>query len=154
MRAMAEMSHTYFPKVKPNLANDSIDISDLNIHPYRLLQLRDFLKNPSAQFSCPEQAVLLELMLLRRQSILAIIGTGLGKTFTVLMQASLQPSLVTIVILPLSTLHDDFKRRAADLRVSYSQWCPNGKFNMNVSVISVSIEHLGFPDFIKYVCYS
>jgi len=67
------------------------------------------------------------------------------------MQASLQKDLVTIVVLPLSALHDDFKWRAAKLQVSYSQWSPKGKFNINVSVISVSIEHLGFPEFIRCV---
>jgi len=63
MKAMAEMSHTYFPKVKPNLNNNTLDISTIIIQPSRLLQLRAFLKNPSAQFTCPEQAILLELML-------------------------------------------------------------------------------------------
>jgi len=151
MKAMAEMSHTYFPKVKPNLDNNALDISTIIIQPSRLLQLRAFLKNPSAQFTCPEQAILLELMLQRRQSVLAILGTGTGKTLIILMQASLQKDLVTIVVLPLSALHDDFKRRAAELQVSYSQWSPKGKFNINVSVISVSIEHLGFPEFIRCV---
>lgn len=151
MKAMAEMSHTYFPKVKPNLANDTLDISKIIIPPSRLYQLRTFLKNPTAQFTCPEQAALLELMVLREESVLAVLGTGSGKTLVILLQAALQKDLVTIVILPLSTLHEDLKKRAASLGVGYSQWSPNGKFNPNVCVISVSIEHLGFPEFIKYV---
>ncbi|KAF8810835.1 P-loop containing nucleoside triphosphate hydrolase protein, partial [Phlegmacium glaucopus] len=110
-----------------------------------------FTKNPSAQFSCPEQVALLELMILRSQSVLAVLGTGTGKTFIVLMQAALQQHLVTIVVLPLSSLHDDLKRRATELQVSYSRWSPKGKFNMNVNVISVSIEHLGFPEFVKFI---
>lgn len=151
MKAIAEMSHTYFPKVPLVIENNKLDISQIIVPPVRLQQLRSFLKNPTAQFTCPEQAVVLELMLRRNQSLLAILGTGTGKTFIVLMQAAMQAELLTIVILPLSTLHDDLKRRAGDLRVPYSRWGPNGKFNMNVKVISVSIEHLGFPDFIKYV---
>jgi superfamily II DNA helicase RecQ len=152
MKAMAEVTHAYFPKIVPNLTNDTVDISKIVIPPTRLYQLRTFIKNSSAQFTCPEQAALLELMLLREDSVLAVLGTGSGKTLVILLQASLHTGgLVTIVILPLSSLHDDLKRRASSLGVSYSQWAPNGKFNPNVCVISVSIEHLGFPEFIRYV---
>ena len=151
MKAMAEMSHRYFPKVIPNPVNDAIDISEITIPPCRLQQLRSFLKNPTAQFTCPEQAVLLEMMIRRTHSVLAVLSTGTGKTLTILMQAALQNDIVTIVVLPLSALHEDFKRRAAELKVSYSQWVPNGKFNMDASLISVSIEHLGFQEFIRYV---
>jgi hypothetical protein len=151
MKAMAEMSHTYFPKITPNLDNDTLDKSHVVIHPSRLQQLRGFLQDPLAQFTCQEQVILLELMLQRCQSVLAVLGTGSGKTLTILMQAALQNNLVTIVVLPLSSLHDDLRRRAAARKVSYSQWVPKGKFNMDVSIISVSIEHLGFPEFIKYV---
>ena len=153
MKALAEMAHTYFPKVAANHSNDMLDLSELIIPPCRLQQLRHFLRNPTAQFSCHEQAVLLELMLRRTQNVLAVLGTGLGKTLAVLMQATLQNDLVTIVVLPMSSLHDDFKRRALELGVSYSRWNTNGKFNPDVNVISVSIEHLGFSAFANYVYF-
>jgi superfamily II DNA helicase RecQ len=149
MKAIAEMSYMYFPKVTPVINTNQLDISNIVVPPLRLQQLRNFLKNNTAQFTCPEQAALLELMIQRTHSILAILGTGTGKTFIILLQAALQKRLVTIVILPLSTLHDDLKRRSGQLGVLYSRWTPNGKFNENVQVISVSIEHLGFPDFVK-----
>jgi superfamily II DNA helicase RecQ len=153
MKAMAEMAHTYFPKIVANHSNDMVDFSEIVIPPCRLQQLRDFLRNPAAQFSCYEQAVLLELMLRRTQNVLGVLGTGLGKTLVILMQATLQNNVVTIVVLPMSSLHDDFKRRALELGVSYSRWNSNGKFNPDVNVISVSIEHLGFPGFVKYVYF-
>lgn len=149
MKAIAEMSYTYFPKIKPVIDVDQLDISNIVVPPLRLQQLRSFIKNNTAQFTCPEQAALLELMIQRTQSVLAILGTGMGKTFIILLQAALQKGLVTIVVLPLSTLHNDLKRRSGKLGVPYSRWAPNGKFNENVHVLSVSIEHLGFPDFIK-----
>jgi hypothetical protein len=65
------------------------------------------------------------------------------------MQAKLSKDLVMILILLLSALHDNFSRRALELDVSYSRWDPQGKFNPDVNVISVSIEHLGFSDFVK-----
>lgn len=149
MKAMAEMSLAYFPKIVPNHTTDLLETSQIVIPPSRLRELQTFLNNPSAQFSCHEQVVLLELMMRRTQSVLAILGTGSGKTLIVLMQAKLQKNLVSIVILPLSSLHDDFKRRADTLGVSCSRWKPRGKFNADVNVITVSIEHLGFPEFVK-----
>ena len=151
MKAIAELSQTYFPKVEGTVDTHKLDISLIVIPPVRLQQLRSFLNNPSAQFTCPEQAVLLEVMVRRTQSVLGVLGTGFGKTFIILMQAWLQKPLVTIVVLPLSTLHDDLKRRANDLKVSYSRWSPKGKYNPDVNVISVSIEHLGFPEFIRFM---
>ena len=65
--------------------------------------------------------------------MLTILCTGSGKTLAILMQVKLQQHLVTIVVLPLLTLHDDLRRRANALEVSYSQWSPNGKFNADVS---------------------
>jgi hypothetical protein len=149
--SIAELSHLHFPKVKPDVVENNIETSQIIIPPIRLQQLRLFLKDPTAQFTCQEQAVVFELMMRRTQSLLAILSTGTGKTFTILLQAALQKNLITIVVLPLSTLHDDLKRRAAILNVSYSKWHPNNKFNPNVCVISVSIEHLGFQDFIRYI---
>ncbi|KAF8797332.1 hypothetical protein BYT27DRAFT_7219268, partial [Phlegmacium glaucopus] len=96
MNSMAELSHAHFPKIVPNLLNDTLDISTITIPSSRRKQLCEFTKNPSAQFSCPEQVALLELMILRSQSVLAVLGTGTGKTFIVLMQAGLQQHLVTI----------------------------------------------------------
>ena len=89
-----------------------LDPSDVAIPPTQLQELRDFLKKPDANFSCPEQAILLELMLQRTQSVLAILGTGSGKTLVILMQVKLQQHLVTIVVLLLLMLHDDLRRRA------------------------------------------
>jgi hypothetical protein len=151
MKATAEMAYKYFPKVSPSHNKDTLDISNILIPTSRLQQLRSFLVKPMAQFSCPEQAALVELMIQRNLSVLAVLGTGTGKTLAILFQASLQKNLVTIVVLPLSSLHDDLKRRAALMKVPYSRWAPFGKFNPSVQVISVSIEHLGFDEFLRYV---
>jgi hypothetical protein len=153
MKAMAEMSHTYFPKVQPNILDNTLDLSEIIIPPCRLSQLRLFLRDRGASFKCPEQAALLELMIRREQSVLAVLGTGTGKTMIVLLQAKLQQELTTIIVLPLSSLHDDLKRRCHDLGVSYSRWQPLGKFNPNVNLISVSIEHLEFQDFQTFVLF-
>ena len=147
MDAMAKMVYKYFPKNPPSIVNNTLDISEILIPPSWLMELRSFLNKPGAHFSCPEQAILLEMMISQRHSVLAVLGMGSRKTMMILFQAKLQKSLLTVIVLPLSSLHKDLKRRASEMSILYAKWSPKGKYNPNVTIISVSIEHLGFSEF-------
>ncbi|KAF8953005.1 hypothetical protein BDZ97DRAFT_1930113 [Flammula alnicola] len=153
MNCMAEVVAAYFPKPRPPLDDNILRaISDVSVHPSRLKDLRVFLKSPTADFSCAEQGVLLELMIQGKQSILGILGTGTGKTTVVMMHAKMYgKGRVTVIILPLSGLHADLERRAHAFSVSLSRWVPSGKFNPDVNIVYVSIEHLGFDGFQSYL---
>lgn len=146
---MAEIVAAYFPKPRPPLDDNTLRaVSDTSPHPSLLQSLRTFLNNPNARFTCPEQAVLLELMVQGKQSILGILGTGTGKTTIIMLHAKLYgKGRITIVVLPLSGLRYDLERRARGFCVSISQWNPSGTFNEDASIIYVSIEHLGFEKF-------
>lgn len=146
---MAEIVAAYFPKPRPPLDDNTLRaVSDTSPHPSLLQSLRTFLNNPNARFTCPEQAVLLELMVQGKQSILGILGTGTGKTTIIMLHAQLYGNgRITIVVLPLSGLRYDLERRARGFYVSISQWNPSGTFNEDANIIYVSIEHLGFEKF-------
>lgn len=147
---MAECSALYFPKPLPRLPLDELR-QPFNVipHPSRRQTLRDFLDDQHADFKVPEQAVIVEKMQASDKHLLAICGAGVGKTFLVLMQAKMyDPGMVTIVVLPLSGLIPDFKRRARERHVSLSQWNPKGSFNEDAHVILVSVEHMAFEAFI------
>lgn len=154
--AMADILAMYFPKPPRPLDDNTLrPVSDISPHPSRLQSLRDFLKNPKAQFSCPEQAILLELMCQGKDNVLGILGTGKGKTMIVLLYAQMYGHLgTTVVVLPLSTLHDDFARRAQRMGVSSSRWSPTGKHNPDVEILYVSVEHVTFDSFQVYVFMS
>jgi superfamily II DNA or RNA helicase len=148
--SMAEVVATYFPK--PSRATGDRPISDIFVNRSRLTDLRTFLKNPKAEFSCPEQAILLEMMIQRKQSILGILGTGTGKTTIIMMHAKVYGNgRVTVVVLPLSGLHGDLERRAKALGLRISRWQTKGKFNPNADIVYVSIEHLTFEDFQRFL---
>lgn len=146
--SMADMLARLIPQVPRPLDDHQLrPVSDIVPHQSLLQSLRDFRKDESAQFTCPEQAILLELMCQRRESVLAILRTGAGKTATILLYAHMHRTKVTVVVLPLSTLHDDFARRAQESGVGASRWTPNRKHNTSGPVLYVSIEHTTFAEF-------
>jgi superfamily II DNA or RNA helicase len=155
MDSMAEVVSVYFPKPRPPLDDNHLrPVSDISVHPSRLADLRTFLNDKRANFSCPEQALLLELMVQAKQSVLAILGTSSGKTMILMMYAKMYSrGRVTVVVLPVSGLHADFERRVKGYSMSVSRWAPNGKFNGNVNIVYVSIEHIGFDGFKEYVTH-
>ena len=147
---MADLTNRYFPPPPPLRPSEALrQRSMVLVHPQRILDLRIFLGDPNASFRHPEQAELVEKMQSRQNHLLAILPCGIGKTFMVLFQAKIYDyDKVTILLLPLSGLHADFRRRADQCSVSYSEWLPDGHFNPNVSVIYVSIEHASFDTFV------
>ena len=92
MDTMAKMAYKYFPKNPPSIVNNTLDISEIFIPPSQLMKLRSFLNKPGAHFSCPEQAILLEMMISWHHSILAVLGTGSRKTDTLSGKASKEPA--------------------------------------------------------------
>ncbi|KAF8153455.1 hypothetical protein B0H34DRAFT_800655 [Crassisporium funariophilum] len=151
--SFAEMATMYFPKppITSNGANLR-SLTDLAVHPSRLRDLRRFLNNPSANFTTPEQAILLEHILSSEQDILGILGTGVGKTTLILMLAKMYAKGKTLlVILPLSSLYLDLKRRANEAGLSITQWMPTGdKVNPNAHIICCAIEYLTFGTFLEF----
>lgn len=146
---MAEMLVTYFPQpVRPYDDDRLRPASDIAVHPSRLAQLRQFLNRPQAQFTCPEQALLFECLIQRQQSVLGILGTNKGKTMTILMYAALYHSRgITVIVLPLSSLHADLRRRAASRQIRVSEWKADRPYDNDVHVLTVSIEHQAFGTF-------
>ncbi|KAH9477263.1 ATP-dependent DNA helicase tlh1 [Psilocybe cubensis] len=147
--SMAVVMAQILPKTpRPLNENNLRPVADIDPHPSRLRSLRQFLKRPAANFSCPEQALLLELMCRGQQSVLGILGTGKGKTMLVFLYAYLFGSCgITVVILPLSSLRIEYSRRAQELDISSSIWTPTAKHNLDVQLLCVSIEHVNFHDF-------
>ena len=151
LNSMGDVAAAYFP-VAPRVTHHGQPEPTFNItvHPSRLVDLRTFLKKPDAVFSCPEQAILLELMIEGKKNILGILGTGKGKTLTVMLHSKMYGrGRVTIVVLPLSSLHADLEERARRHGVTISRWLPNQNNNTNVHILYVSIEHLGFDSFVQ-----
>lgn len=149
--SMADVMARVLPQVPRPLDDNNLRLcSDVSPHPSRLRSLREFLKRPDAKFTCPEQALLFELMCRGEQNVLGVLGTGKGKTLLVLLYAHTFSSKgITIVVLPLSPLRDEYMRRARELRVSASIWRRTEAYNTDVSLLCVSVEDTGCDDFKK-----
>jgi len=146
--SFAELSKMYFPAPSAplNVANLR-PISDIAVHPSRRRDLRIFLGKEDAEFTSPEQGVLLENVLAGKDNILGILGTGFGKTMLIMMISKMySQSKVVLVILPLSSLHDDLERRAKEFGLQISRWSPKG-FNDNVHIITCAVEYLAHTSF-------
>jgi hypothetical protein len=153
--SMAEASRIFFPPPPPPTGSNSLrPLSDVVVHPSRLVKFRSFLGNPTAQWSCPEQGVLLEHLIHGKENILAVLGTAAGKTTLIMFLAKEYAKGKTIVVvLPLAALHSDFHRRAVQHNLTVTKWNFNGKFNPHAHIITASIEDLKHQSFVKYVSF-
>jgi hypothetical protein len=149
---MSELVPRYFGPPPPLQPPEALrQISTIMVHPSRRRALRTFLGDETATLP-PEQGELLEKMLARQNHILAILPAGAGKTLMVFLQCKMyNADLTAVMVLPLSGLHADLEYRAKKHGVSISRWLPGGKFNPNVMLVYVSIEHASFGEFLTQV---
>jgi hypothetical protein len=146
---MAQCSLIYFPRPPPPKSWLPA-ISDIEVHPSRLLAFRQFMRDPHAQWSCPQQAVFVENLICGRENVLGILGTGFGKTTTIMFVAKMfSAGQSTIVIMPLAALHEDFHARARAYGLTASRWSSTGKFDSTSLIITAAIEDLVLDKFIE-----
>ncbi|KAJ7939629.1 hypothetical protein B0H13DRAFT_2300317 [Mycena leptocephala] len=127
-------------------------VSDIRPHASHLQQFRDALGNNDFVYRYPEQAVLVEKIVLRDGNVLIIMRCGSGKTFFVLLCVKLfSRGRQTIFILPHSGLHEDLRRRANDLQIKHSEWKPNNEFDPQATLIYVAVEYIEFDQFNRFV---
>ena len=120
-------------------------------HPSLLASLRQFLSNPHTTWKTAEQAEALEVSINRKEHLLLIGPTAMGKSLIYMLPAALFDSkLVTLVLLPLSSLHLDFEHRCKDQRIKSARWRPNETVPSNASIIYISPEHAQTKEFLNY----
>jgi len=86
--------------------------TNIIVPPAILQKFRKFTGNPNAQFKFAQQAELIVRMHSRQEHLLVIFPCGGGKTMLWLHQVkSYDSGMVTVVITPLNSLHDDLRLR-------------------------------------------
>ena len=115
--------------------------------PSTLRALRDFLNKDSASFSCPEQALALDLAIRRCASFFIVGPTGMGKNCIYLIAALLRPHLVTIVVIPLSGLRIDFALRCAHHSIQCDEWTRTSPPDLRSTIVMVSPENVALALF-------
>jgi len=117
-------------------------------HPSTLGLLRTALGDQTASFTCPEQALALELTLARESSIFLIGSTGMGKSYLLFISARLNHLMVTIVVIPLSGLRIDFAMRCKSLSIPCTEW--SGRDHALSTIVMVSPERATDPAFLVW----
>ena len=122
-------------------------------HPSLLGELRNLLSDPNATFKTPEQAEGLEVAVTKTEHLLLVGPTAMGKSLVYMLPSSsalYDRNLVTIVLLPLSSLHADFRRRCQQLHIPSSRWFPPPFEPQKTSIMYVSPEHAQTRKFLEY----
>ena len=139
---MAEFSMLYFP-TPPRPRYSLPYVSEIEVHPSRLAAFRNFMGNPNTEWSCPEQAIFVEYLILGNWNILGILGTGFGKMTTIMFIAKEYSGGKSIlVIMPLAALHKDFHERVRAHGLKASCWSANGDFDSTAHIIMAAVEDL------------
>jgi len=146
---MAECSLIYFPR-PPHPKTWLPTVSEIDVHPSRLSDFRDFMRDPLAQWSCPQQAIFVEHLVRGQDNVLGILGTGFGKTTTIMFIAKkYSQGKSTVVIMPLAALHEDFHNRARQYGLNACRWKFSGDFDSNAHIITAAIEDLLLDKFVE-----
>ena len=85
------------------------------------LALREMLNQPDAQFRGRQREVL-EAIVARRSWILAVMGTGVGKSLLFMLPAMLSSPGMTIVVVPLLSLKNHLRDRCLKLGIRCEMW--------------------------------
>ena len=116
------------------------------------MDFRMFLGNPKAEFRCPEQGELIELLQTGSKHILGILGCNFGKTLFIFFHVAVYaPQKVCVVFLPFLGLHQDFASRAHEHGIKAARWTDEMDWIPDVQVLYISPEDLNHDSLITYV---
>lgn len=91
-------------------------MKNINVH----FEMQRML-GPEAQFR-GVQEVTLQAIINGKARILSIMGTGSGKSLTFMLPARFEKAGTTIVVVPMTSLRADMKRRCDEARIDCAEW--------------------------------
>ncbi|KAJ3792839.1 hypothetical protein GGU11DRAFT_692883, partial [Lentinula aff. detonsa] len=131
------LSTTFSPTRLPGKRRGTTSIVINSIMPSQLLQLlqlptkteqhaltmlQQLLKNPNATWSCIAQHDGILVALNAIHDMIVIAPTGSGKTMIPIILSMLNQHKITVVVIPLISLRDDYIRRLTSLNVPFSNY--------------------------------
>ena len=122
-------------------------------HPSLCRMLREFLGSPTATFKTPEQAEALEFVMANVRHLLLVGPTAMGKSLVYMLPATQRDYGITVVLLPLSSLHLDFDRRCQALKIPCSRWLRETNEDPRTKIVFVSPEDAQTVEFSDYLLH-
>lgn len=83
------------------------------------------------------------------EQVVVILPTGAGKSLLFMLPCTLPDAGVTILIVPLVSLHRDILRRIKEMSIEHLEWHPGE--SREAALVLVSAEAALSKDFVKYV---
>ncbi|KAG6819291.1 hypothetical protein H0H93_013337 [Arthromyces matolae] len=125
----------------------SVNVPDLDIQ--ALSALRKVLGRSDANWSSPQQREAVLSVLRMEGDVCAFLATGAGKTMLAIIPTIVQPTTISIVVLPLKAIILDYERKLQALKIPFELYTGNpdvpitGKHNL----ILVSTDRARQPNF-------
>jgi superfamily II DNA helicase RecQ len=110
--------------------------------------LKKLYGNKEAGWKSREQEKALTTIMSWTEQVVAILPTGAGKSLLFMLPCTLPDAGVTILIVPLVSLHGDMLRRVREMRIDHLEWHPGE--SREAALVLVSAEAASSKDFVKY----
>jgi superfamily II DNA helicase RecQ len=104
--------------------------------------------NQGARWKSNEQEQALTAIMSWTEQIVAILPTGAGKSLLFMLPCTFPEAGITILVVPLVSLHIDMLRRVRELKIDHLEWQPGER--REAALVLVSAEAASSKDFIKY----
>ncbi|KIN94793.1 hypothetical protein M404DRAFT_34732 [Pisolithus tinctorius Marx 270] len=105
-----------------------------------LQKMQGLLKNPSASWKSEEQHVCMATVLKGETDLVAVLGTGAGKSMLAIIPSMVQPKEATVLVLPLNSLMLDYQRRLEEFRVPYQVYGTDKPLSSSTNLILVTAD--------------
>jgi superfamily II DNA helicase RecQ len=104
--------------------------------------------NEEAGWKSTEQEQALTTIMSWTEQVVAILPTGAGKSLLFMLPCTLPNAGITVLVVPLVSLHGDMLRRVKEMSIDYLEWRPGE--SREAALVLVSAEAASSKDFIKY----
>ncbi|KIK24173.1 hypothetical protein PISMIDRAFT_23231 [Pisolithus microcarpus 441] len=105
-----------------------------------LQAMQTLLQDPNASWKSREQKACMVTVLGGSTDLIAVLGTGAGKSMLAIVPSIIQPNQATVLVLPLKSLLLDYKRRLEFWRVPYQIFSPDRPLNISANLILVTAD--------------
>ncbi|KAI6158487.1 hypothetical protein EDD17DRAFT_1488651 [Pisolithus thermaeus] len=102
--------------------------------------MQTLLKDPKATWKSKEQKACMVTVLQGSTDLIAVLGTGAGKSMLAVVPSIMQPNQATVLVLPLNSLLLDYRRCLEDWRVPYQIYTPDRPLNISGNLILVTAD--------------
>lgn len=113
-------------------------------------RVRKLYSNAETGWKSEEQEEALATVMSWTEQTVAILPTGAGKGLLVTLPCTVPEAGITILVIPLVSLHGDMLRRIHELNIDHLEWVPGDR--REAALIIVSVEAVSTKTYARFRC--